>query len=107
MVLTEQMKSMKQLTLPETGFLPKTGKQNRKSGFSLEMETVVPWSHLETLIGPFFPTKGNGRPPTQLGTMLRIHFMQQSFGCSDPAMKEVPYVVPCCVNLQDSMSSTM
>lgn len=42
MVPTEQMKSMKQLSLAETGFLPKTGKQTRKAVFLVELEMVVP-----------------------------------------------------------------
>jgi len=54
---------MKQLSLAETGFLPKAGKQTRKSVFLAEMEAVVPWSRLEMLIEPFYPRKGNGRPP--------------------------------------------
>ena len=44
------MKAMKQLSLAETGFLPKAGKQTRKAVFLSEMETVVPWSRLEALI---------------------------------------------------------
>lgn len=84
----EQMKPMKQLSLAEMGFLPKAGKQTRKAVFLVEMEMVVPWSQLEGLIEPFYPKKGNGRPPMPLETMLRIHFMQQWFGYSDPAMEE-------------------
>ena len=79
---------MKQLSLAETGFLPKAGKQTRKAVFLSEMETVVPWSRLEALIEPFYPKKGNGRPPMPLATMLRIHFLQQWFGYSDPAIEE-------------------
>jgi IS5 family transposase len=85
---------MKQLSLAETGFLPKAGKQTRKAVFLAEMETVVPWFRLEGLIEPFYPKKGNGRPPMPLGTMLRIHFMQQWFGYSDPAMEEALHDVP-------------
>jgi hypothetical protein len=33
---------MKQLSLAETGFLPKAGKQTRKAVFLAEMEKVVP-----------------------------------------------------------------
>lgn len=62
---------MKQLSLGETGFLPKAGKQTRKAEFLEEMNQVVPWSRLEGLIEPFYPKKGNGRPPMPLGTMLR------------------------------------
>ncbi len=94
MVPTELMKAMKQLSLAETGFLPKAGKQTRKAVFLAEMETVVPWSRLEALIEPHYPKKGNGRPPMPLGTMLRIHFMQQWFGYSDPAMEEALHDVP-------------
>ena len=35
----ELMKPMKQLSLAETGFLPKAGKQTRKAVFLAEMET--------------------------------------------------------------------
>jgi hypothetical protein len=48
----------------------------------------VPWSRLEGLTEPFYPKKGNGRSPMRLTTMLRIHFMQQWFSYSDPAMEE-------------------
>lgn len=41
MVLTEQMKPMKQLSLAETGFLPKAGKQTRKAMFLAEVEAVM------------------------------------------------------------------
>ena len=74
--------------------MPKAGKQTRKAVFLAEMETVVPWSRLAALIEPFYPKKGNGRPPMPLGTMLRIHFMQQWFGYSDPAMEEALHDVP-------------
>ncbi|MBT9519346.1 MAG: IS5 family transposase [Dechloromonas sp.] len=85
---------MKQLSLAETGFLPKAGEQTRKAGFLAEMETVVPWSRLESLIEPHYPKKGNGQPPMPLGKMLRIHFMLQWFGYSDPAMEEALHDVP-------------
>jgi IS5 family transposase len=35
-----------------------------------------------------------GRPPFPVETMLRIHFMQQWFGLSDPAMEEALFDVP-------------
>jgi IS5 family transposase len=88
------MKAMKQLSLAETGFLPKAAKQTRKAVFLSEMERVVPWARLEALIEPVYPKKGNGRPPMPLATMLRIHFLQQWFGYSDPAMEEALHDVP-------------
>ena len=82
---------MKQLSLAETGFLLKKDKKTRKVEFLEEMEMVVPWTQLEALLEPHYPKKGNGRPPMSLKTMLRIHFMQQWFGYSDPAMEEALY----------------
>ena len=55
---------MKQLSLAETGFLPKRGKVTRKAEFLAEMNTVVPWSRLEGLIEPVYPRAGRGRRPT-------------------------------------------
>lgn len=85
------MKPIKQLRLAEKGFLPKAGKETRKAVFLAEMDMVVPCSLLESLIEPFYPKKGNDRPPMQLGTMLRIHFMQQWFGYSAPATEDAPH----------------
>jgi IS5 family transposase len=49
------------------------------------------------LIQPFAPTgtgaKG-GRPSFAVETMLRIHFLQQWFGLSDPAMEEALHDTP-------------
>lgn len=95
MVAAELMKALKQMSLAETGFLPKAGKQTRRTVFLAEMEAVVPWSRLETQIELFYPKKGSGRPPMPLATMLRIYFMQQwFFGYSDPAMEEALHDVP-------------
>ena len=72
-------------------------KTTRKRVFLGEMNRVVPWSELVGLIAPFAATglgaKG-GRPPFAVETMLRIHFMQQWFGLSDPAMEEALHDVP-------------
>lgn len=42
------------------------------------------------MIQPFAPTTGSkgGRPAFPVETMLRIHFLQQWFGLSNPAMEE-------------------
>jgi transposase, IS5 family len=59
-----------------------------------EMERVVPWSELVALIEPHSPRAKTGRPPFPIATMLRIHFMQQWFGLSDPAMEEALFDMP-------------
>lgn len=85
---------MKQLSLAETGFLPKRGKVTRKAEFLAEMDQVVPWKRLEALIEPVYPKAGRGRRPMPLSAMLRIHFMQHWFGYSDPAMEEALHDIP-------------
>jgi transposase, IS5 family len=54
---------------------------------------VVPWAELVLLIAPHAPAPGakGGRPPFAVETMLRIHFVQQWFNLSDPAMEEALY----------------
>ena len=81
---------MKQISLATTGFELVT-KRTRKRVFLDEMNLVVPWTELVSLIQPFASggtgPKG-GRPSFPVQTMLRIHFLQQWFGLSDPAMEE-------------------
>ena len=69
-------------------------KRTRKREFLEEMRRVVPWSKLIALIEPHYPKGKTGRPPFPIATMLQIHFMQQWFGLSDPAMEEALYDVP-------------
>ena len=69
-------------------------KRTRKREFLDEMNRVVPWADLVTLVAPFAPEGRRGRPPFAVETMLRLHFMQQWFGLSDPAMEEALHDVP-------------
>ena len=69
-------------------------KCTRKRQFLDEMRRVVPWSRLIALIEPHYPKAKTGRPPFPVATMLQIHFLQQWFGLSDPAMEEALYDVP-------------
>ena len=63
-------------------------KRTRKREFLAQMERVVPWAALVELVSPYAPEGKKGRPPFAVQTMLRIHFMQQWFTLSDPAMEE-------------------
>jgi transposase, IS5 family len=65
-----------------------TTKRTRKREFLDEMERVLPWPELVALITPYAPEGKRGRPPFAVEAMLRIHFMQQWFTLSDPAMEE-------------------
>jgi transposase, IS5 family len=82
--------SMKQISLANAGF-GIVIKRTRKRVFLDEMNLVVPWTELVGLIRPFASsgtTVKGGRPSFPVETMLRIHFLQQWFGLSDPAMEE-------------------
>ena len=85
---------MRQLTLASEGSFEKYRKQTRREKFLEEMERIMPWSELESLIEPHYPKEGNGRPPIGLGIMLRIYFLQHWFNLSDPAAEEALYDSP-------------
>jgi transposase, IS5 family len=69
-------------------------KKTRKREFLAQMDKVVPWDDLVALIAPYYPEGKNGRPPFSLHSMLRIHFLQQWFSLSDPAMEEAFFDTP-------------
>lgn len=71
-----------------------TTKKTRKQIFLEQMEKVVPWAALVERIAPYYPEGKTGRPPFSLHTMLRVHFMQQWFTLSDPAMEEAFFDTP-------------
>jgi IS5 family transposase len=71
-----------------------TTKRTRKREFLDDMNRVVPWARLVALIAPVAPEGRRGRPPFGVETMLRIHFMQQWFTLSDPAMEEALHDMP-------------
>jgi len=68
--------------------LGQSSKRTRRRVFLEEMDRVVPWSDLVGLISPYMPEGRRGRPPFAVEVMLRVHFMQQWFNLSDPAMEE-------------------
>lgn len=80
---------MKQRSLSETRFdrRPKATKRQR---FLSEMDAVIPWARLMVLVDLVQPKRSGkgGRKAFSAETMLRIHFMQQWFALSDPAMEE-------------------
>lgn len=82
--------SMKQAMLS----LELSVKKTRKQVFLEQIEQVVPWAALVELIAPYYPEGRTGRPPFSLHTMLRVHFMQQWFSLSDPAMEEAFFDTP-------------
>ena len=84
---------MRQGRFGEIG-LGRRRKTTRREQFLDQMQLVVPWARFEGLIVVHYPVAGRGRRPYPLGAMLRIHFMQQWFGLSDPAMEEALWETP-------------
>jgi transposase, IS5 family len=83
--------NMKQRTLAMANGFERYGKKTRRAEFLEEMEQVVPWKKLCTLIEPHYPKAGNGRPPVGVERMLRMYFLQQWFNLSDPGVEEALY----------------
>ncbi len=82
---------MRQQTLADEGF-ERFRKPTRREQFLNEVDQIVPWRDLCSVIDPFYPTpKAAGRPPIGLERMLRIHFLQHWFNLSDPAVEEALY----------------
>ena len=84
---------MKQNTFAALTYTAKK-KQTRREKFLDEMEQVVPWAELEAVIKPHYPKAGRrGGQPKPLSAMLRIYFMQQWYGLSDPGMEDALYEI--------------
>jgi IS5 family transposase len=84
---------MKQQTLAmaaDQGF-ERHRKPTRRDQFLETMNRVVPWDALCAVVEPYYPKKGNGRPPIGLERMLRIHFLQHWFNLADLACEEALY----------------
>ncbi len=69
-------------------------KRTCKREFLDEMESVAPWAALVEIVQPHCPRAKTGRPPFSVQTMLRIHYLQQWFALSDPAMEEALHDTP-------------
>ena len=85
---------MRQVTLASQGSFERYSKKTRREKFLEEMDRIMPWAELESLIAPHYPKEGNGRPPVGLSIMLRIYFLQHWFSLSDPGAEEGLYDSP-------------
>lgn len=66
-------------------------KTTRRERFLQEMDKIIPWSVLVKPIKRCYPQGHTGRPPVPLEAMLRIYFLQQWYGLSDPAAEDSLY----------------
>ena len=83
---------MKQRSFSDMAYDQKK-KKTRKERFLGEMDSVLPWQVLLAPVLEHYPKPGNGRRPIGAEVMLRIYFMQQWYGLSDPAMEDSLYDV--------------
>ena len=83
---------MKQSSFADMAYDQKK-KKTRKERFLGEMDAVLSWDLLLAPILEYYPKPGNGRRPIGALVMLRIYFMQQWYGLSDPAMEDSLYDV--------------
>ena len=63
-------------------------KTTRREQFLARMDALIPWEELEAQITPFYPRRGQGRPPYPLAVMLRVHDLQLSYPRRDPGMED-------------------
>jgi transposase, IS5 family len=66
-------------------------KTTRRERFLQEMDSIIPWKLLVKPIKRAYPQGHTGRPPVPLESMLRIYFLQQWYGLSDPAAEDSLY----------------
>jgi IS5 family transposase len=81
---------VKQTTFASVAY-DRKGKVTRRERFLSEMDQVIPWSRILSLIEPHYPKAGQGTQPMPMERMLRIYFMQQWFNLSDPGMEDALY----------------
>ena len=83
---------MKQSSFSDLAYANKK-KTTRKERFLAEMDAILPWDKLLKPIVRKYPKPGQGRYPMPAEVMLRIYFLQQGYGLSDPGMEDSLYDV--------------
>jgi len=84
------MKREEQMSFANNDF-ERFSRPTKRAAFLAEMDAIVPWRRLCSLIEPHYPKGDLGRPPIPIERMLRIYFLQQWFNLSDPGVEEALY----------------
>ncbi len=71
--------------------MPSMHKQTTKELFRNEMDPQMSWQGLITLIKPHSSRGEGGRPTDLLRLIVKVHRVQNGYGYSIPAMKEMLY----------------
>jgi IS5 family transposase len=78
---------VKQQSLASQVVFERYGRKSQRELFLDEMEQVVPWSGLQSLVEPHYAKAGNGRRPVGLGIMLRPTLCSNGSICRIPVWK--------------------
>lgn len=82
---------MKQVSFSDAEFAAKK-KVTRRERFLSDLDRLVPWHLLATVIEPHYPKSGErGRPPIGLERMLRMYVAQNALGLSDEGIEDAIY----------------
>jgi IS5 family transposase len=82
---------MQQMTLAHQAEFQRYTKKTRREQFLEEMNAVMPWDELISLVAPHYSKGETGRKPVGLPIMLRVYFLQQWFALSDPGVEDALY----------------
>ena len=78
---------MKQISFSQAEFAGKKRVTQREQ-FLAEMEKVVPWQEVLSVIEPYYPKGERGRPPVGLERILRMVLAQQWYHLSDEGVED-------------------
>ena len=63
----------------------------KREKFLAQMDAIIPGADWCALIKPYYPKKGNGRPPRELEQVLRMYLLQVWFNLSDEGTEDAIY----------------
>ena len=86
-----KQRSLSMQTDRQTSFDRPRQRRTKRELFLEQMNQIVPWATMLSVIEPHYPKVGNGRPPIGLERMLRIHWLQDWFNLADEACEDALY----------------
>jgi IS5 family transposase len=82
------------MTLAHQAEFQRYAKKTRRKQFLAEMDAVMPWGELLSLVRPHYAKGEMGLKTVGLDIMLRVYFLQQWFALSDPGVEDALYESP-------------
>jgi IS5 family transposase len=76
------------MTLAHQAEFQRYSKKIRCEQFLEEMDAVIPWADLFSLVAPRYSKGEMGRKPVGLNIMLRVYFLQQWLALSDESVED-------------------